>query len=100
MHEDGGVGVKGDCYRHIELCHPNYEEGRNVLLTLSAFDDTDGGLHHDTAKVACGIVACNRWDGFLTPEKNGIRLANSPDDVLKEKKYYFYLPPSRDRPSE
>ena len=30
------------------------------------FDSCSGGLHHETARVACTLVANNRFDGYLS----------------------------------
>lgn len=45
--------------RVIELLHPDYAPGENILLVLRALDD--GGLDYDTAVIAAGIVAGNIW---------------------------------------
>lgn len=49
----------------VAFFHPAYPDLAPPLLTLAAVDVArDGliGIDFDTAKVACGIVACNRWD--------------------------------------
>ena len=45
------------------VLHPDYRPGENQLIRLPANDD--GGIHYDTALVACQILANNRWDGYL-----------------------------------
>ncbi|EJP61293.1 uncharacterized protein BBA_09768 [Beauveria bassiana ARSEF 2860] len=63
-------------------------------------DGSDGqigfGLHHETARVACAIVANCRWDGFLSEDKAaGARPVQiGPDDLLLGSNYYFHVPNS------
>ncbi|KAM3506114.1 hypothetical protein MY10362_002558 [Beauveria mimosiformis] len=86
-HPDGGFpsseGVTSDQRNLVTLRHPQYLDQHNILLFLPALDlhkkqgsDKDGlagridfGLHHETARVACAIVANCRWDGFLSEDK-------------------------------
>ena len=42
----------------IGLYHPIYDDS---ILTLYAYDHPDGGLHFNTAFVACAMVAGNAW---------------------------------------
>ncbi|KAK5016936.1 hypothetical protein BJ546DRAFT_1013128 [Cryomyces antarcticus] len=78
----------------IEFRHPGYpdEFGQNVLLTLYAFDGRTSALHHATARLACAIVACNAWTGYLILARGGERLALADDDLLTAQIYYFYVP--------
>ncbi|KAI0872388.1 hypothetical protein GGS24DRAFT_467904 [Hypoxylon argillaceum] len=58
-------GLDGHNDTRIEFFHPAYPNLVNPLLTFPAVDVAgDGriGIDFDTARVACGIVACNRWD--------------------------------------
>ncbi|KAM3512716.1 hypothetical protein MY11210_003669 [Beauveria gryllotalpidicola] len=112
---DGGFlsseGVTSDLQRTpVTLRHPGYPDQHNILLILPAFDlhkkkdsdndgsDNDGridfGLHHETARVACAIVANCRWDGFLSEDKaSGARpVMIGPDDLLLGRSYYFHIP--------
>lgn len=75
--------------RRITFRHPGYGDGVNILLTLSAFDN--GGIHYETALVACAIVAGNRWDGYFKTTRD--QLDAVTDTVLTAKTYYFYVPP-------
>ena len=61
----------GDSDMRIEFCHPGYESPDDILLTLCAFDHPDGGLHFNTAFVACATVAGNAWQGFFTESRYG-----------------------------
>lgn len=74
--------------------HPSYpdEYGQNILLHLYAWDSPDGGLHAATALLACTLIACNAWDGYLTVERDGSRLDLQEDDILPAGEYYFHVP--------
>lgn len=77
---------------NISFRHPGYDDVRNTLLIMPALDP-GGGIHHDTAKIACGILAGNRWDGYFTEDKAGqIVVQISPDEILLKRNYYFHLP--------
>ncbi|TLS25445.1 hypothetical protein PpBr36_07860 [Pyricularia pennisetigena] len=71
--------------------HPGYP-GKAVLLSLPALDD--GGVDFDTALVACGLIAGNRWsDGSFSLDCRGAVSAERPDDgILREPEYFFQLP--------
>lgn len=43
----------------------------NNLITLRAYDSFDGCIHHETARIACGIRCGNRWDGYFTTTSDG-----------------------------
>jgi hypothetical protein len=50
--------------RRIHFRHPGYAEPANILLTLVANDchESDLEVHHDTARIACSILAgCLDW---------------------------------------
>ncbi|KAK5998964.1 hypothetical protein PT974_01348 [Cladobotryum mycophilum] len=64
----------------VLFLHPGYTDTHNILLTLPAFDS--GGIHHETARIACAILANCRWDGFLASSRNGTPLSAGPDDVI------------------
>ncbi|KAH0562857.1 hypothetical protein GP486_002530 [Trichoglossum hirsutum] len=78
----------------IKFKHPGYPEkfGQNILLQLYAWDSPNGGLHAGTALLACAIIACNAWDGYLTVERDGPKLELQYDDVLPIQGYYFHVP--------
>ncbi|KAI1169896.1 hypothetical protein F4777DRAFT_571434 [Nemania sp. FL0916] len=51
----------------VAFFHPAYPDQTPPLLTLACTNLTpEGGygIDFDMAKTACGIVACNRWDGL------------------------------------
>src|SRR5271156_1460993 len=89
-HKDSGKSLPlGD--HKISFRHPGYDDSGNVLLSMTALDP--GGIHHATAKVACGIIADNRWDGYFTTDQAGrTRVEDSPEKILLGQDYYFHLP--------
>ena len=90
-HKDSGKTIPLND-RRILFRHPGYDGGDNVVLTMPAFEP-GGGIHHATAKIACGIIAGNRWDGYFTTDKAGQhRVENSPDTILMGDEYYFHIP--------
>ncbi|KAH8743339.1 hypothetical protein F5883DRAFT_441084 [Diaporthe sp. PMI_573] len=88
--------------RVVEFCHPGYEYPHNVLLKLNAIEpepETPSnvrrfGVHHDTARTACAILANNAWEGYLTAdEPTGTRIPiDDPERVLINNRYYFHHP--------
>lgn len=90
-HNDSGKTLPLDGHR-ISFRHPGYDDPDNVLLTIPALD-LGGGIHHATAKIACGIIAANRWDGYFTTDKAGQKkVESSPETILMSEDYYFHLP--------
>jgi hypothetical protein len=75
----------------VQLRHPAYSEGSNILLILPANDYPDGGIHHETARLACAVIAGNRWDGYLSESRNPEPLMAGPETVLRKKNYYFHV---------
>ena len=67
-------------------------EGQNILLSLLSFDSQEGGLYHGTARIACAIIAGNRWDRYLSLQPNGPRIPETDQDILLSDKYYFLVP--------
>jgi hypothetical protein len=51
------------------------------LLILPALDN--GGIHYETAHIACAILANNRWDGWFT-EEQGDRVHVPDDRIIRE----------------
>ncbi|KAH8798636.1 hypothetical protein F5884DRAFT_813300 [Xylogone sp. PMI_703] len=72
--------------------HPAYPNASNLLLILYAWDTPNGGIHAGTAWLACAIVACNAWDGYLTKHNDSDRLEYNDDDVLPPGSYDFHVP--------
>ena len=77
-------------FRHrVFIRHPGYSFPHNVLLFFGARDHAKGGIHHETARIACGIVAGNRWDGYFTENLNGPRVVIPPHGILLNSEYFF-----------
>lgn len=74
--------------------HPAYpdEYQQNILLHLDAFDGEGVGLHHGTALLACGLIACNSWNGYLSESRDGPRIDLGSDELLTASNYWFHLP--------
>lgn len=89
----------------IRFFHPGYGKTlistnaqppiRDALISLPAFDD--GGIHYDTAHTTCGVLAGNRWDGYFSLDRDSRTRVQPPaDGILRERAYFFCLPPSSD----
>lgn len=77
--------------RLIKFRHPSYPDHSNTLFAFTANDDD--GVHHETARLACAVVAGNRWDGFFCEDMDGQRRSiGGPDEILRALNYYFHLP--------
>lgn len=63
-----------------------------MLLTLLAPDHPLGGIHHETARTACAVIAGNRWDGYLGESINGPPLEAAPNTVLRSSATSFAYP--------
>lgn len=86
--------------RPIEFFHPAYPKSTPPLLALIAVDKTDDGipgLDYETAKIACGIVAGNRWDDatyFATKVDNRgewVKVTPPSDGVLPAGPAYYFV---------
>lgn len=65
-----------------------------MTFPLSATDTNSShvyGIHHETACVACTILANCHWDGYLLTEWNGPPTDIPADGLLRGTKYYFCL---------
>ncbi|GIZ41578.1 hypothetical protein CKM354_000487700 [Cercospora kikuchii] len=77
----------------VNLRHPGYEDLSNIILTLQAPDDPDGGIHAETLRLAGCILAGNRWDGFLSSTQRDAKpVVPDKDGILRGKDYYFHVP--------
>lgn len=91
-HLDGSDTISISPLHQVEFKHPAYPAGFDTFLKLPAFDHPDGGLHYNTAKVACGIIAGNRWDGSFRTGTDEHDLHFEDDDIMPLGVYYFLLP--------
>ncbi|KAM3559597.1 hypothetical protein MY1884_003359 [Beauveria asiatica] len=117
-HPDQGLAPSGIAIREEErtvtLRHPRYPDSSNILLVLSALDPIPRpgrpfteddpllfGLHHDTARVACAIIADCCSHGYLSESKvNGAPpVTTDPDHILPGRNYYFHIPSNDDEQS-
>jgi len=91
--EDEVHGFSANPKHKVIIRHPGYANEGDTLLTLPAFDRRSGGLHYDTARVACGIIAGNRWDGYFARDTEGADtdLAHTSDGILPVGVYYFHF---------
>ncbi|KAI1738451.1 hypothetical protein F4680DRAFT_180116 [Xylaria scruposa] len=89
--------------KFIAFFHPSYPDTAPPLLTLAAVEyvlkgaQIIRGLGYDTAKAACGIVACNRYDEgayFALKDRKGVytRVDRPPDGLLRaDGDFVFYF---------
>ncbi|KAI9861207.1 MAG: hypothetical protein M1813_005380 [Trichoglossum hirsutum] len=77
----------------IGFRHAGYPVEDVILLKLRAYDRLDGGLHHATALTACGIIAGNTWNGYLSLERGGEAIELGMDGLLSTgREYWFHIP--------
>ncbi|KAL1970664.1 hypothetical protein VTN77DRAFT_4308 [Rasamsonia byssochlamydoides] len=76
----------------VIIKHPAYPD-HNDLLSFYAWDN-GSGIHLGTVLLACRLVACNEFDGFLTKDRNGTQqITDSEDSVLAPGIYFFHVRP-------
>jgi hypothetical protein len=88
-HQDGGRHLPADSSHKARFRHPGYGDNSNILIILPGLDHSQGGIHHETARIACAMLANNRWDGFFTKTRTGAPVELEPDGILHGKDYYF-----------
>ena len=76
----------------IRVRHPGYDDSCNTLMVLYGVDHPDGGVHYETVRVACGILAGNRWDGVLTHSATFDTTDDAKPAFFVGKDAYFHLP--------
>ena len=77
-------------YEPIRLRHPGYEDACNTLLKFWPLDN--GGVHHETVRVACAFLVNNQWDGYLSVDKDGEHPVDAgPESILRNRSYYFHV---------
>ncbi|KAM5471087.1 hypothetical protein MauCBS54593_003425 [Microsporum audouinii] len=91
-HPDGGICDTELSCRKVSIHHPAYNDDSYTLIAFIGLDHPAGGIHHETARIACAILAGNRWDGFLTETRTGERIREGSNSILQKSKYYFRLP--------
>jgi len=89
QHEDKGEGIT-TLPNNIAFRHPGYADpASQILFLLPACDDNT--VDYDVAKTACAIVACNRFDGFLTRDIKGHDIITDTRLPLRAEGYYFHV---------
>jgi len=90
-----GSGSEFETCRSIRFIYPRYEAPGNVLLALPCTDRSAEGLgiYHDTALVACQIIADNAFEtSRLALDAEGKQPVTVPlNDVLTHDEYYFVV---------
>lgn len=85
----------------IHLHHPAHAPPHDYLLTLMKTDPVADpatgavagwGLHAQFALDACGVIAGNRFDGWLAESRDSTAAGVEPDSILQGEVYYFHLP--------
>jgi hypothetical protein len=77
--------------RTVQFYHPAYATP-TAMLELLASDGNGTGLLHRIALIACGIVACNRWDGYLSVHREpGNPIRDSYNALLPPTKYFYHI---------
>jgi len=92
VHPEGDSTVSTNPRHRVLLRHPGYDDANNILILLQASDHSDGAFHHETARIACAIIADNRWDGYFTTTRNGPRVDVPGNGLLPSGSYYFQVP--------
>ncbi|KAL7925795.1 hypothetical protein ACQKWADRAFT_283006 [Trichoderma austrokoningii] len=88
--------------RRTKFKHPGYPEPNNVFLTLPQGDygastatrKLNFGVHHNTARIAYGILAGNhfRTPYFAVNRDAVVGVAAGHEELLTEDEYYFIIP--------
>lgn len=84
------------CFRHPAI---PYAQG-NLLIILDGNDSVQGYLHHETARIACAIIAGNQWDGYLATSPTAAAIDVPPHGLLTGEEYYFIVPHPAGAPIE
>jgi hypothetical protein len=76
----------------IRFRHPAYEDPYDIFIVLPGLDHPEGGIHHQTALLACAVIANNSFSGWLTEDRDGKMRVNVPlDGILRAQDYYFQV---------
>lgn len=63
-----------------------------MAMSIWQGDTLQGLSCYETARIACGIIASNIWDGYFTNEVGGLRLELKQYGFLSKGEYYFHVP--------
>lgn len=76
----------------VIIKHPAYFDN-NDLLTFYAWD-CGSGIHLGMVLLACRLIACNEFDGFLTKDRKGTEQITDPESsLLAPGEYFFHVRP-------
>ena len=75
----------------INLRHPAYEDGSDLLFTLYGWDCAEGGLQYGLVHTACAVIAANRHDGYLSKSREGERINADRTDILSAGNYFYHV---------
>ena len=67
---------------------PGYSS-HNIVFTVFGHDSLEGGLYCEFARLACAIVAGNRWDGYFST--SATELPTEDSELLLGSDYYFIV---------
>jgi len=83
--------------KRVTVLHPGYTDVANTLFTLPTPDGTQRDrIHHATLITACGIIAANRFDGWLATTAEGTtQVIPDEDGCVAAGTYYFHVPRTR-----
>lgn len=91
-HADKGATVSSD-QLIVQFHHPAYYGRLGALPFLVLPAHEQGALHHETARLACALVAGNRVDGYLSTDQKGRQpVGADPDILLNLQEYFFQVP--------
>jgi hypothetical protein len=84
---------------NILFKYPAYQDqlGDDDLFSLWAWDSPHGELCHETALLACAIIACNATDGFPSKDQTGLEWLDLKDNPILLPAVYYFRVPSPDR---
>ena len=76
----------------INIYHPGYPRDKALLLVLNGNDDPEGAISFDIALASCAIVACNRFDGWISETNSADAPKLTNFSLLPPGDYWFHLP--------
>ncbi|KAL6852225.1 hypothetical protein J3F83DRAFT_563379 [Trichoderma novae-zelandiae] len=89
---------------YISFHHPHYRFPTGLLLSLVRFDEEIlqdvlvSGVHHETALIACQIIAGNIFHtGYLALDQAGQQRIDTPLDGLLTENVYFFIIQGNDK---
>lgn len=90
QHLDGGATIS-NTPKQITFLHPGYRPEAQPLLILPACDENDT-IDHELARVACAIIAGNKFEGFITTDAPGNNRVFKSQLPFTDDGYFFHVP--------